>query len=57
MPESTATTPSYTTPWDTIHLTGQAPRQTDPTSAAAANVSAITQELLTRLENLQEAAA
>jgi chromosome partitioning protein len=40
-----------------LHLTGQAPRQTDPTSAAAANVSAITQELLTRLENLQEAAA
>lgn len=40
-----------------LHLTGQTPRQTDPKSAAAANVRAITQELLTRLAALQEAAA
>jgi chromosome partitioning protein len=40
-----------------LHLTGQTPRQTDPAGAAAANISAITQELLARLESLQEAAA
>jgi len=40
-----------------LHLTGQTPRQTDPKSAAAVNVTAITQELLTRLATLQEAAA
>jgi chromosome partitioning protein len=40
-----------------LHLTGKTPRQTNPKSAAAANVSAITQELLTRLERLQKAAA
>jgi chromosome partitioning protein len=40
-----------------LHLTGKAPRQTDPKGAAAANVSAITQELLTRLESFQVAAA
>jgi chromosome partitioning protein len=40
-----------------LHLTGQTPRQTDPKSAAAANVAAITQELLTRLAALQETAA
>ena len=40
-----------------LHLTGQTPRQTDPKSAAAANVSAITEELLARLEGFQEAAA
>jgi chromosome partitioning protein len=40
-----------------LHLTGQTPRQADPKSAAAANVTAITQELLTRLAALQEVAA
>jgi chromosome partitioning protein len=40
-----------------LHLTGQTPRQTDPAGAAAANISAIAQELLARLESLQEAAA
>src|SRR5512132_2039788 len=40
-----------------LHLTGQSPRQTDPTGTAATNVSAITQELIARLEKLQEAAA
>jgi chromosome partitioning protein len=40
-----------------LHLTGQTPRQTDPKSAAAANIRGITQELLTRLASLQEAAA
>jgi len=40
-----------------LHLTGQTPRQTDPTGTAAANVSAITQELLARLDSLQKAAA
>jgi len=40
-----------------LHLTGQTPRQTDPTGTAAANVSAITQELLARLASLQKAAA
>jgi chromosome partitioning protein len=40
-----------------LHLTGQAPRQVDPKSSAAANVTAITQELLTRLAALEEAAA
>jgi chromosome partitioning protein len=40
-----------------LHLTGKTPRQADPKAAAAANVSAITQELLIRLESLQEAAA
>lgn len=40
-----------------LHLTGQVPRQGDPTGSAAANITAITQELLTRLERLREAAA
>lgn len=40
-----------------LHLTGQVPRQADPGGSAAANVSALTQELLTRLAALQEAAA
>lgn len=40
-----------------LHLTGKTPRQTDPKGAAAGNVSAITQELLSRLEGLQETAA
>lgn len=33
-----------------IHLTGQVPRQAEPKSAAAANVSALTQEVLERLQ-------
>jgi chromosome partitioning protein len=40
-----------------LHLTGQTPRQADPKGSAAANVTAITQELLTRLAALHEAAA
>ena len=40
----------------TIHLTGKTPRQTDPRSSAAANVAAITNELLERLETLEKAA-
>jgi chromosome partitioning protein len=40
-----------------LHVTGQVPRQADPGGSAAANVSALTQELLTRLAALQEAAA
>jgi chromosome partitioning protein len=40
-----------------LHLTGETPRQTDPKGSAAANVSAITLELLTRLSELQESAA
>lgn len=40
-----------------LHLTGQAPRQSNPKGGAAANVTAITQELLTRLAALQETAA
>ena len=39
-----------------IHLTGQVPRQTDPTSAAAQNIKAITSELLINLEKLAVAA-
>jgi chromosome partitioning protein len=40
----------------TIHLTGKTPRQTDPRSSATANVAAITNELLERLETLEKAA-
>jgi chromosome partitioning protein len=40
-----------------LHVTGQVPRQAEPASSAATNVSAITQELLTRLAALAEAAA
>jgi chromosome partitioning protein len=40
-----------------LHLTGQSPRQTDPQGGAAANVTAIMKELLSRLAALQEAAA
>jgi chromosome partitioning protein len=40
-----------------LHLTGQTPRQTDSKSAAAANITAITQELLAHLERLREATA
>jgi chromosome partitioning protein len=40
-----------------LHLTGRVPRQSEPNGKAAANVTAITQELLTRLASLAEAAA
>ena len=40
-----------------LHLTGQVPRQSNPQGAAAANVRAITEELLSRLAALAEAAA
>jgi len=40
-----------------LHLTGQVPRQSGPQGSAAANVTAITQELLTRLTSLTEAVA
>jgi chromosome partitioning protein len=40
-----------------LHVTGTVPRQTDPQGSTAANVSAITQELLSRLAALQEVAA
>ena len=40
-----------------LHLTGQVPRQSNPKGGAAANVTAITQELLTHLAALQETAA
>jgi chromosome partitioning protein len=39
-----------------IHITGQVPRQTDPSGAAAANVGALCGEVLTRLHALAEAA-
>lgn len=39
-----------------IHISGQVPRQADPKSAAAANISAITAELLEQLAALTEAA-
>jgi chromosome partitioning protein len=38
-----------------LHLTGQVPRQSEPNGSAAGNVTAITQELLTRLDSLAEA--
>lgn len=40
-----------------IHLTGRVPRQDDPTGRAAANVSALSTELLTRLSQLRKFAA
>jgi chromosome partitioning protein len=40
-----------------MHLTGQVPRQADPQGPAAANVQAITEELLARLAALAEDAA
>jgi chromosome partitioning protein len=40
-----------------VHLTGRVPRQIDPGGAAAANVTAITKEVLTRLASLEAAAA
>jgi chromosome partitioning protein len=39
-----------------LHLTGKVPRESDPKGSAAANVAAITKELLRRLAGLQEAA-
>lgn len=39
-----------------IHITGLVPRQTDPASAAAANVAALSTEVLGRLKDLAEAA-
>jgi chromosome partitioning protein len=40
-----------------LYLTGQTPRQTDPASAVAGNVAAITRELLGHLESLAESVA
>lgn len=40
-----------------IHITGQVPRQFDPASSAAANISAMTGEILNRLKNLVGEAA
>jgi chromosome partitioning protein len=40
-----------------LHVTGLVPRQSDPKSSAAMNVSTITKELLTKLAALAEAAA
>ena len=39
-----------------IHITGKVPRQTDPTSVAAANVAAVTAEILEHIERIKEAA-
>lgn len=39
-----------------IYITGQVPRQVDPTSGAAANISSMAVEILDRLKNLAEAA-
>ena len=39
-----------------IHITGQVPRQTDASSSAAANVAALSAELLEQLKDLAEAA-
>lgn len=39
-----------------IHITGKVPRQSDPTSAAAANVAALTAEILQQIDKLREAA-
>ena len=40
-----------------IHITGRVPRQVDPSSTAAANITAFTGELLQRIASLSEAAA
>jgi len=42
--------------YTSIHITGKVPRQVDPGSMAAANVSALTAEILGHIEALQEAA-
>jgi len=39
-----------------IHITGHVPRQVDPDSAAATNITAISSEVLERLKDLAEAA-
>ena len=39
-----------------IHITGKVPRQVDPNGNAAANVAAVTSELLQRLASLREVA-
>ena len=39
-----------------IHITGLVPRQADASSAAAANVTALCKEVLSRLKDLAEAA-
>ena len=39
-----------------IHITGQVPRQVDPTSGAAANITSMAAEILDQLKNLAEAA-
>jgi len=39
-----------------IHITGQVPRQSDPQSGAAANITSLTVEVLDRLKSLAEAA-
>jgi chromosome partitioning protein len=39
-----------------IHITGQVPRQVDPASGAAANISALAVEVLDQLKNMAEAA-
>lgn len=43
--------------YTSIHITGRVPRQTEPSSAAAANVTALTAEILSRITALKEAAA
>jgi chromosome partitioning protein len=35
-----------------IHITGQVPRQVDPTSSASANITAMAAEILNRLKNM-----
>jgi len=42
--------------YEGMHFSGRVPRQTDPRSAAATNVAAITNELLTYLHRMTEAA-
>ncbi len=39
-----------------IHITGRVPRENDPTSSAATNITAMATELLERLSRLAEAA-
>jgi chromosome partitioning protein len=42
--------------YTSIHITGRVPRQVDPTGAAAANVTALTAEILGRIMAVREAA-
>ena len=39
-----------------MYITGQVPRQTDPTGGPAANISALAVEVMERLKQLAEAA-